>query len=419
MTATPRPGPQDPSPAAWLAERVSGYLGGKVPDDDVPLTECGLDSVALLRLYGDIEEEFGPLTDPLEAWERPTLRALARHLRSGGSQSGHAARARPAGRVRAAFVFTGEGCEHPRMTAGLHRECVDYRSRLDQVDAALRPHLGTSVRQLVLDGDSRLHRSAVAQPALFAVQYALAMMLADAGVRPVAVLGHGGGEIASAVIAGALPLESAARLAALRGALTQRLPAGGGMLAACANSYEAVEAAAEEPDVFVGALNAARATVLSGERRALVRVAARLRERGIASVLLRAPHASHSPLLEPVTVELEDSARDLRMSAPGLPFYSTVYGRSFQQRLDAGYWARQLTTPVRFADAVRALLAEHAPTHVVEIGPHTVLTPFVRRIGRRAGPVCLGVCENPRTDAVDMAGVLSALSAGPLADDAP
>lgn len=409
MTATPGHEPQEPELLAWLAERAARYTGAPVPDD-APLTECGLDSVSLLRLYGDIEDEFGPQAGCLETWERPTIAAIARHLRR------PAAHQRRGGPVRAAFVFTGEGSEHPRMTAGLHRECVDYRRHLAAADAALRPHLGCSVTELILRGDRRVRQTAFAQPALFATQYALAMMLADAGVRPVAVLGHGTGEVAAAAC-GALSLEGAAHLVAVRSRLMQCLPPGGGTLAACADSYEAAEAAVGEPRVFVGALNAARATVLSGERAGLVRVAARLRERGIASTLLDTSHAFHSPLLEPVSAELEGAARRLPPRSSRVPYYSPVYGRTFRQPLDGGYWARQLTTPVRFAAAARALLREQAPSHVVEIGPRTVLTAYVRRIGGRHGPGCLGVCAGPQSDAVDMAGVLSALNAGPLARD--
>jgi acyl transferase domain-containing protein len=98
-----------------------------------------------------------------------------------------------------------------------------------------------------------------------------------------------------------------------------------------------------------------------------------------------------------------------------VPFYSTVYGRLTTEPLYASYWTEQLTAPVRFADAARALLAQQAPTHVVEIGPRAVLTPYLRRLGGARGPVCLPVCQGPESDAVDLAGVISVLDAGPLA----
>jgi acyl transferase domain-containing protein len=403
--------PNEQGYVEWLTERVAEHVRREVRAD-MPLIECGLDSVALLGLYGDVEETFGPLPDhPVEIWPYLTIRNLARRL------TGRDRAAGPDGRIRTAFVFTGQGCQHPGMTAGLHRHCTAYRHHLTEADEALAPYLGRSVVALVHDGDPVIHQTALAQPALFAVGYALAMTLLEEGVRPVAVLGHGIGEFAAATVSGALPLAAAAELVASRGSFMQQLPAGGGMMATCADPFEAAEAATTEPRVSIGAINAARATVLSGDIAGLERARRRLADIGIASTFLKVTHAFHSPLMEPVTARFEALARRLPTAAPEIPYYSTVYGRKYDGPLDAAYWGGQITSPVRFADAVRALLAEQRPSHVVEIGPKAVLTPFLRRMGGSRGPRCLAMCRGPRTNAVDLAGILSALNAGPLADD--
>lgn len=209
----------------WLRERVAHYLGRPVPDT-APLDEEGFDSVAALSLYGDIEDEFGTLIDPEDIWTYPTVRELAGFLAMRDSR-------REPGRVRAAFVFTGQGSQHPGMTAGLHLHSTGYRTFLEEADAALLPHTRQSMAELILGDDPRIHRTALAQPALFAVGYALARTLQEAGVQPVAVLGHGIGEFAAATVAGALTLDDAAGLVSLRGASMQRLPPGGGMMATC------------------------------------------------------------------------------------------------------------------------------------------------------------------------------------------
>jgi acyl transferase domain-containing protein len=396
--------------AAWLAERIGGYARREVSETE-PLPDWGLDSVTLLGLYGDIETEFGPLIDPADIWAHPTVRDLARHLAMRHGMG------RRSDRVRAAFVFTGQGCQHPRMTAGLIDDLSAYRRHLAAADEAIRPYFGRSVGEVILGGDPRVHQTALTQPALFAVEYALAMtLLQEEGVRPVAVLGHGIGEIAAAVVSGALSLQDAARLVSFRGAYMQYLPSGGGMMATCADPFEAAEAAASEPGVSIGAFNAARATVLSGELAGLERVRERLAAVGIASTFLQVTHAFHSPLMEPVAPRFEAAARHLEGTEPTLPYYSTVYGRRIQEPLTAAYWTAQLTSPVRFADAVRQMLAQQAPSHVVEIGPKAVLTPFLRRMAGARGPKCLAVCRGPESDAVDLAGVLSTLNAGPLAE---
>ncbi|AOR32924.1 hypothetical protein BFF78_19305 [Streptomyces fodineus] len=391
----------------WLGERVAHYLGGPV-DPDAPLAEYGLDSAAALSLYGDIEERLGPVIEPADIWDFPTVRSLA------GFLAVREELAERDGGVRAAFVFTGQGSQHPGMTAGLYTQSTVYRRHLDEISEVLLPWTGLSVVELIMDGDPRIHRAAFAQPAVFAVGYALAATLAEAGVRPVAVLGHGMGEFAAAAVAGAISPRDAAQLVALRGAFMQYLPRGGGMLATCLSPHESAEAAAGEPGVVVAAINATRATVLSGEAAALQRVAERLAARGVRTRTLPVEHAYHSPLMSPVRSKFEAAARRVSGGMPGVPYYSTVHGRSTSEPLYASYWSEQTTAPIRFAEAIRNLLDQQTPTHVVEIGPKAVLTPYVRRAQGRCRPVCLPMCRGPETNAVDLAGTFSALGAGPL-----
>ncbi|MEU7061140.1 acyltransferase domain-containing protein [Streptomyces sp. NPDC046197] len=390
----------------WLLERLAHYLNRPV-EETAPLHEY-LDSVAALSLYGDIEAEFGPLVEPTDIWLYPTVRELARYMADRDAR-------RTGSQVRAAFVFTGQGSQHPGMTEGLYRNSTGYRGFLDEAAAALRPYTGLSVVELILARDPRIHQTALTQPALFAVEYALARTLEEADVHPVAVLGHGIGEFAAATIAGSLTLPDAAKLVALRGAFMQYLPSGGGMMAACITPYEAAELVADEPGVGISAINAAKSTVLSGDRAGLERIEDRLAERGVRCRHLTVTHAFHSPLMAPVVPKFEAVVRRMPGGAAQLPFYSTVHGRLVTEPLLAPYWTEQLTAPVRFADAARQLLAQQTPTHVVEIGPRPVLTPYLRRMGGTAGPVCLPVCQGPHSDAVDLAGVISALDAGPLA----
>ncbi|MET9778704.1 acyltransferase domain-containing protein [Streptomyces sp. NPDC006367] len=409
------PGPAGPGEEGfvhWLTSRI-GEHARRAVRHDTPLAECGLDSVALLGVFGDIEEKYGRLPAPRDLRELATVRDLARHLlrRAGAFAAG------PESGVRVAFVFTGQGCQHPRMTAGLHDDLVAYRNHLAAAAAALAPRLGWDVVELILSGDPRIHQTAFTQPALFAVQYALARtLLQEEEVRPVAVLGHGVGELAAATAAGSLTLSEAARMVSFRATMTRYLPSGGGMLATCASPYQAAEVIATEPRVHLAVVNAAQATVLSGDTAGLERAAARLAEQGIASRPLPVGHAFHSPLMEPMAARFEAAARHVPGRAPAVPYYSTVYGRELSTAPRADYWSRQLTSPVRFADAARALFAERRPTHVVEIGPKAVLTPFLRRLGGPAGPRCMAVCTGPESDAVSLAGVLSELDAGPLAE---
>ncbi|MEO3978985.1 beta-ketoacyl synthase N-terminal-like domain-containing protein [Streptomyces sp. CAU 1734] len=286
----------------------------------------------------------------------------------------------PSGKPLVALLFTGQGSQYPAMTARLYAQSPLYRRFLDEADGALAPHVGGSVRELLLSGDSAVHRTGWTQPALFAVGYALAASMAELGVRPALMLGHSVGEYAAAVLAEVFPLEQAARLVAARGALMERLPPGGGMLAVRAAPAELASLVDAEPLVGVGAVNGPRATVLSGELAALERIGTILAGRGVRTKRLEVSHAFHSPLMEPVLDEFAAVAEEAGGGVPRLPVYSTVRGRLLEaEPMDAKYWTEHICAPVLFADAAAQLL-EAGPTHLVEVGPRPVLTGMARSL---------------------------------------
>ncbi|MFD5192846.1 type I polyketide synthase [Streptomyces sp. NPDC058357] len=288
--------------------------------------------------------------------------------------------AESAGPVRPALLFTGQGSQYPGMTAGLYRDAPLFRRFLDRADEALLPHTGGSVRELLLSADPAVHRTGWAQPALFAVGYALAATLTELGVRPALLLGHSVGEYAAAVVAEALPLEGAARLIAARGRLMQELPEGGGMLAVRADATELAERVDAEPLVGIAAVNGPASTVLSGDLTALARIEEELTRAGVRSRRLEVSHAFHSPLMDPMLERFAAVAEQAGGTVPALPVHSTLRGRLLRDEpMDAAYWVEHVRAPVLFADAARQLLDE-APTHLLEIGPRPVLAPMTRRL---------------------------------------
>ncbi|MFI6860117.1 type I polyketide synthase [Streptomyces sp. NPDC050421] len=332
-------------------------------------------------------------------------------LRTPVSPDAAVATDRPWGRPVVAFLFTGQGSEFPGMTAGLYGESPVYRRHLDEADAALAVHLGFSVRELILGGEDPAGRPEAVQPALFAVGVALARTLASLGVTPAAVLGHSLGEYAAAVVAGALGLDEAARLVALRARLTAGLPAGAGMLAVAAGADELTPALAGEPDVVAAALNGPADTVLSGPRDALARIGKELAGLGIRTRELATAHAFHSPLMAPAAAGLRTA--DVRCAPPALPVASARHGRMLRDEpLDAGYWAGQIEEPVLFDDALGALVHDIAPTHLIEIGPRPQLTQIAVRSGRVGGVELLHPAPGPEGTGRDLAEVAAALYRG-------
>ncbi|MDR3080267.1 MAG: acyltransferase domain-containing protein [Streptomyces sp.] len=287
-----------------------------------------------------------------------------------------------AGAPRTAFLFTGQGSQYPAMTAGLYQDSPLYRHFLDEADAALLPHTGRSVRDLVLTGDESVHLTRWAQPALFAVGHALGRTLQELGVEPSLLLGHSVGEYAAACLAGVFDLDAAARLITARGALMQQLPEGGGMLAVVADRTELEALLADEPQAGVAVVNGPRATVLSGSSVALRRLDKKFEQRGIQTRPLRVSHAFHSHLMEPMLDDFAEVAREVGGGVPRLPLYSTLYGRLLDgEAMDADYWVAHIRRPVLFADAFTAL-RDAGPSHTVEIGPSPVLSSLTRKLPR-------------------------------------
>jgi acyl transferase domain-containing protein len=304
-----------------------------------------------------------------------------------------------------ALTFTGQGSPYPGMAVPLYRHCPPFRAHLDAASEAVGAVGGATVTGLLLGG-ADLTPTAVAQPALFAVGYALAATLRDAGVHPRVLLGHSVGEFAAACLAGVFTLEEAGGLVAARGALMQALPTGGAMLSVRADEPRIREIlGAAMPDV--AALNGPQATVLSGDGEALTKAADALTAAGLRCTPLAVSHAFHSRLMAPVVEEFRERAGAVPARPLQVPLASTVRGALLPAGtvLDADYWADQLCAPVRFTEAA-AHLAD--PTHVVEAGPRPVLLGLLRQAGVATG-TGLACVPGPNADGTELAEVLAAL----------
>jgi acyl transferase domain-containing protein len=312
------------------------------------------------------------------------LRRLLRDADSVAERS-----ARPSGQPRMAFLFTGQGSQYAGMSKALHEACPPYRARLAEADAALRPHVGCSITEVMLDGHVHagldVHETALTQPALFALQYALATALTDLDVRPDVVLGHSIGEFAAACVSGVLALDEAAAIVAARGAGMQALPHAGAMIAVEASADRVAELVAGEPLVSVAAVNGPANVVISGDARAVRRIAGTLAEGGHKVTELQVSHAFHSPLMARMTAPFANAIGALPARPATAAFASTVRGEIVDgTTLDTAYWAGQITAPVRFHDAMRAVV-EREPTHLIEIGPRGVLIGMAARGGLTGG----------------------------------
>jgi acyl transferase domain-containing protein len=259
----------------------------------------------------------------------------------------------PAAEGGPVFVFSGHGGQWAGMARTLLADEPVFAAALRRCSQAMQGYLDWSVEHLLASGGWP-ESSAAQQELLFAIQVGLAQLWRSRGVRPVAVVGHSMGEVAAAHVAGALDLDSAARLICLRSTFIARLVArGGGMALVGLSPQDTERELAGYPDrLWVSVVNSSQSTVVSGEREAIDELLAALRDRNVFCRPVQADGAGHCPYVTPIAAEFAAALDWLRPAEPKLPFYSSVTGAP-ETVLDASYWGRNMRERVRFAEVTR------------------------------------------------------------------
>jgi acyl transferase domain-containing protein/NADPH:quinone reductase-like Zn-dependent oxidoreductase/NAD(P)-dependent dehydrogenase (short-subunit alcohol dehydrogenase family)/SAM-dependent methyltransferase/acyl carrier protein len=275
-----------------------------------------------------------------------------------------------------AFVMSGQG---PQWW-GMGRELVGhepvFRRTIEACDAAMRLCGFSLLDELYREEDaSRMHRTEIAQPAIFAMQVAIAELWKSWGLRPAAVVGHSVGEIAAACVAGILSLEEAARLIVLRARFMGDCARGEGTMLAVGLAEEETRAmiAPYRTSVTIAAFNGPRSLTLSGPRLSLEALAGELERRDVFARFVRVDHPFHHSLMRPASEALEAMLADLSPRQENVPFFSTVTGqRHSGEECTAAHWGRGVRQPVLFASAVNAL-ADFGVDVWLEISVHPAL----------------------------------------------
>jgi amino acid adenylation domain-containing protein len=310
-----------------------------------------------------------------------------------------------------AFLFSGQGSQHPGMAAELYAAEPAFREQVDLACGLLAPRLGLDLRELLFasgenpgDTAARLARTELTQPALFVIEHALARQWMAWGVRPAAMLGHSIGEYVAACLAGVLSLEDALLLVAERGRLMgEREP--GAMLAV--SLPEAELAPLLPAGLALAAVNAPARTVVSGPEPEIEAFARALDEQGVRHRRLHTSHAFHSAMMEPALAPFREVLQRVRFGEPSIPWVSNVTGTwiTAAEAADPEYWVRHLRGTVRFADGLAALLAEPGRV-LLEVGPGNALATLAREAG---APAALASLPHPSDRRPDLAFLLTTL----------
>jgi acyl transferase domain-containing protein/acyl carrier protein len=309
------------------------------------------------------------------------------------------------------FMFPGQGAQYVNMARELYHSEPTFAQQVDLCCQLLEPDLEIDLRQILYPIDPtaveletaarQLEQTAITQPALFVLEYALAKLWMSWGVHPVAMIGHSIGEYTAACLAGVFSLEAALDLVAERGKLMQQLPPGS-MLAVDCSELKVQPYLGKELSVAV--INGSRSCVVSGSTLAVEALENQLLSQGIDSRRLHTSHAFHSPMMEPMIETFRQRVALLSLKPPQIPYISNVTGtwiRS-EEATSPAYWANHIRQTVRFEPGLQELFKK--PKQVLlEVGPgHTLSKLAQQHHQKQPEQVVLSSVRHPKEQQSDL-----------------
>ena len=313
------------------------------------------------------------------------------------------------------FMFSGQGSQYVNMALELYQVEATFREQVDQCSELLKPHLGLDLRHVLYPNEEQvenatqqLKQTAITQPALFVIEYALAKLWMSWGVRPLAMIGHSIGEYVAACLAGVFSLEDALTLVTVRGQLIQKLPSGA-MLTVPLPEQQVQPLLGDK--LSLALINNPSLCVVSGFTDAVDALQHQLSTQGVECRRLHTSHAFHSKMMEPILEPFTLAVKRVNLKPPQIPYLSNVTGTwiTAVEAREPSYWARHLRSSVRFASGLQELMKQ--PDWILlEVGPGRTLSTLARQHPDKAAQqVVLSSLRHPHDQLSDITFLLTTL----------
>jgi len=308
------------------------------------------------------------------------------------------------------FMFSGQGAQYVNMGLELYQTEPLFREEVDKCSEYLKPLLGLDLRQVLYPehtpspesegNQDALNQTAITQPALFVIEYALAKLWMSWGVYPEAMIGHSIGEYVAACLAGVFSLEDVLSLVTARGQMMQSVPSGA--MLAVPLPFDKIPLG---KGLFLAAINAPGLCVVSGFTEAVDVLETQLSEQGVECRRLHTSHAFHSEMMEPILAAFTEQVAQINLGVPQIPYLSNVTGNwiTAAEATEPSYWSKHLRQTVRFADGIQELLKKSARI-LLEVGLGRTLTTLAKR---QQAAVVLSSLRHPSDKQSDVAFLLN------------